>query len=105
RIRNRRRTQRQGLALVGKSVFQRADDPQFETSHKLPSRSERLRAKALLTAKQIAELIGSKPLIVDYWREVGLLNGIRLNDKNEYLYEHPNADTIQQIKRRIKIKK
>ena len=77
----------------------------LSTSHKLPSRSERLRAKGLLTARQIAELIGSKPLLVDYWREVGLLNGIRLNDKNEYLYEHPNADTIQQIKRRTKIKK
>ena len=77
----------------------------LSTSHKLPSRSERLRAKGLLTARQIAELIGSKPLQVDYWREVGLLNGIRLNDKNEYLYEHPNADTIQQIKRRIKMRK
>jgi DNA invertase Pin-like site-specific DNA recombinase len=77
----------------------------LSTSHKLPSRSERLRAKGLLTARQIAELIGSKPLLVDYWREIGLLDGIRLNDKNEYLYEHPNADTIQQIKRRIKLRK
>jgi hypothetical protein len=74
-------------------------------SHKLPSRSERLRAQGLLTPRQIAELTGSKPLLVDYWREVGLLNGIRLNDKNEYLYEHPNADTIQQIKRRTKLRK
>jgi hypothetical protein len=48
----------------------------LSVSHKLPSRSERLRAKGLLTARQIAELIGSKPLLVDYWREVGLLNGI-----------------------------
>jgi len=77
----------------------------LSTSHKLPSRSERLRAKGLLTPSQIAELIGSKPLLVDYWRAVGLLNGIRLNDKNEYLYEHPNANTIQQIKRRIKLRK
>jgi len=77
----------------------------LSTSHKLPSRSERLRAKGLLTARQIAELLGSKPLLVDYWREIGLLNGIRLNDKNQYLYERPNADTIQQIKRRIKLRK
>ena len=77
----------------------------LSSSHKLPSRSERLRAKGLLTARQIAEMIGSKPLQVDYWREVGLLNGIRLNDKNEYLYEHPNEDTIQQIKRRIQLSK
>jgi MerR-like DNA binding protein len=77
----------------------------LSTSHKLPRRSERLRAKGLLTSRQIAELIGSKHLLVDYWRQKGLLNGIRLNDKNEYLYEHPNADTIQQIKRRIKLSK
>jgi hypothetical protein len=77
----------------------------LSTSHKLPSRNQRLRAKGLVPARQIAELIGSKPNLVDYWREVGLLNGIRLNDKNEYLYEHPNADTIQQIKRRIKLRK
>src|SRR5271166_2308554 len=31
---------------------------------------ERLRAKGLLTARQIAELIESKPLLVDYWREM-----------------------------------
>jgi MerR HTH family regulatory protein len=77
----------------------------LRTSHKLRSRSERLRAKGLLTARQIAELIGSKPLQVDYWREVGLLNGIRLNDKNEYLYEPPNVNTIQQINRRMKLRK
>jgi hypothetical protein len=77
----------------------------LSTSYKLLNRSLRLRAKGLLTVRQIADLIGSKPLSVNYWREVGLLNGVRLNDKNEYLYEHPNADTIQQIKRRIKLKK
>jgi hypothetical protein len=98
------------LALLSKSPLRCADDPQFKhqsqiAKPKRASRSERLRAKGLLTARQIAELIGSKPLLVDYWREVGLLNGIRLNDKNEYLYEHPNADAIQQIKRRIKLRK
>ena len=77
----------------------------LSTNHKLPSRSARLRAKGLLTAKQIAELIASKHRLVNYWRQKGLLNGIRLNDKNEYLYEHPNEDTIQQIKRRIKLSK
>ena len=77
----------------------------LRTSHKLPSRTERLRAKGLLNAREIAELIGSKPLLVDYWRQQGLLKGIRLNDKNEYLYERPDADAIQQIKRRIRLKK
>jgi hypothetical protein len=72
--------------------------------HKLPSRTERLRAKGLLTARQIAELIGTKPLLVDYWRQQGLLKGIRLNDKNEYLYQRPDADAVQQIKRLTRLK-
>lgn len=77
----------------------------LRTSHKLPSRTERLRAKGLLNAREIAELVGTKPLLVDYWRQQGLLKGIRLNDKNEYLYERPEPDAIQQIKRRIRVKK
>jgi DNA invertase Pin-like site-specific DNA recombinase len=77
----------------------------LRTSHKLISRTERLRAKGFLNAREIAALVGTKPLLVDYWRQQGLLEGIRLNDKNEYLYERPNADAIKQIKRRTRLKK
>jgi DNA invertase Pin-like site-specific DNA recombinase len=94
-----------GWCSSGNQSFNAQRIHSLRASHKLPSRSARLRAKGLLTARQIAELIGSKPLQVDYWREVGLLNGIRLNDKNEYLYEQPNVDTIQQINRRMKLRK
>ena len=76
----------------------------LRTVHKLPSRSERLRAKGFLNTRQIAQLIDSKPSLVDYWRQQGLLKGIRLNDRNEYLYENPNADVLQQIKRRTRLK-
>jgi len=78
---------------------------QLRTSHKLPSRTERLRAKGLLNAREIAALVGTKPPLIDYWRQQGLLEGIRLNDKNEYLYERPDADAIRQIKRRTRLKK
>jgi predicted RNase H-like HicB family nuclease len=77
----------------------------LRTSHKLISRTERLRAKGLLNAREIAALVGTKPLLVDYWRQQGLLEGIRLNDKNEYLYEPPDADAVKQIKRRTRLKK
>ena len=76
----------------------------LRTGYQLPSRTERLRAKGLLNARQIAELIGTKPLLVDYWRQQGLLRGIRLNDKNEYLYEPPDPHVIQQIKQRTRFK-
>jgi DNA invertase Pin-like site-specific DNA recombinase len=77
---------------------------QLRTSHKLASRTERLRAKGLLNAREIAELIGSKPNLVDHWRYQGLLKGTRLNDKNEYLYERPEPAAIQQIKQRTRLK-
>jgi MerR HTH family regulatory protein len=78
---------------------------QLRINHKLVSRMQRLRAKGLLNAKEIAQLTGTKPLLVDYWRERGLLKGVRLNDKNEYLYERPDANTVRQIKRRSRFKK
>jgi hypothetical protein len=77
---------------------------QLRINHKLVSRMQRLRAKGLLSAKEIGKLTGTKPLLVDYWRQQGLLKGVRLNDKNEYLYERPNRDAVQQIKRRTRCK-
>jgi hypothetical protein len=77
---------------------------QLRTGHKLVSRGERLRAKGFLNAREIAALVGTEPLLVDYWRQEGLLEGIRLNDKNEYLYQPPDANAIQQIKQRTRAK-
>jgi DNA-binding transcriptional MerR regulator len=76
----------------------------LRTTYKLPRRAERLRAKGLLSAREIAGLIGSKPHLVDYWRQQGLLKGSRANDKNEYLYERPEMTAIQQIKQRTRLK-
>jgi len=77
---------------------------QLRTGHKLASRTERLRARGFLNAKDIAALVETKPLLVDYWRQQGLLEGIRLNDKNEYLYQPPDANATQQIKQRTRSK-
>jgi DNA invertase Pin-like site-specific DNA recombinase len=71
-------------------------------AHHLRSRPERLRAKGWLTTQQIAPDIGCKPNLVKYWRQQGLLQGIRLNDKEEYLYEPPQADMVAQIKQRTR---
>ncbi|HXP60902.1 MAG TPA: recombinase family protein [Dongiaceae bacterium] len=71
-------------------------------SHHLRTRPQRLRAKGWLTAKEIAPQIGCKPNLVNYWRQQGLLQGTRLNDKEEYLYEPPRPDMIAQIKQRTR---
>jgi len=66
----------------------------------LATRDARLRARGLLTPQEIGELIESKPNLVDYWREQGLLKGARRNEKNEYYYERPSSEIVQQIKQR-----
>ena len=74
-------------------------------SHGLKSRRERLRELGLLNNREVAQLVGTKPLLVDYWREKGLLKGTRLNEKNEYFYERPDNDTVQAIKQRTRVNK
>lgn len=71
--------------------------------HGLPGREARLRARGLLTPREVADLIGSKPNLVDYWREQGILKGTRRNEKNEYYYERPTTEIVQQIKKRCRL--
>jgi hypothetical protein len=72
-------------------------------SHGLKRRRERLRELGLIEIQEVAQLIGTKPLLVNYWREQGLLKGARLNEKNEYLYQRPDAETIQEIRQRTRV--
>jgi DNA invertase Pin-like site-specific DNA recombinase len=78
------------------------EDVTLRRDHQLRSRPERLRAKGWLTARGIARQIDCKPSLVKYWRQQGLLQGIRLNDKDEYLYEPPKPDIIAQVKQRTR---
>jgi hypothetical protein len=86
-----------GLDLNQRMVCRLAKD------HHLASRDERLRARGLLTPREIADLIESKPNLVDYWREQGLLKGARRNEKNEYYYERPSPELVQHIKQRQRL--
>jgi DNA invertase Pin-like site-specific DNA recombinase len=72
-------------------------------TYKLTSRADRLRAKGMVDAHQVAELLGTKPNLVDYWRQQGVLRGVRLNDKKEYLYERPDAQAVQTIQQRTRL--
>jgi len=70
--------------------------------HSLKSHQQRLQEKGLLGARAIAELLGTKPPLVDYWRQRGLLKGVPLNERNEYVYERPDLEMVKQIKMRIR---
>jgi hypothetical protein len=52
----------------------------------------------------MAEIIGTKPTLVDYTRQQGLLQGVQLNDKHEYMYERPAPEMVKQIQQRLRLR-
>jgi DNA invertase Pin-like site-specific DNA recombinase len=72
-------------------------------SYRLKSRCDRLREQGLLRARDVAPLIDTKPSMVKYWRQCGLLRGVRYNEKDEYLYERPSDAAVQTIKTRSRM--
>lgn len=57
--------------------------------HGLTSRYDRLRKAGMLTADEMAEMLGITPQWVKIWNRHGLLRGHAYNDKNDCLFEHP----------------
>lgn len=75
--------------------------------YKLKSRYDRLREKGLLTLEQMSALLDIGPKCVITWRNHGLLRGYPLNDRDDWLYEHPGgnpprkAQGVKLAKRRL----
>lgn len=65
----------------------------------LKTRLARLQEQGLLTACQVGPMIGSVISRVKYWRQVGVLKGIKFGERNEYLYYQPTPSEVEQIKR------
>ena len=55
----------------------------------LASRYDRLRKAGMLTADEMAVMLGITPQWVKIWNRHGLLRGHAYNDKNDCLFEHP----------------
>ena len=64
----------------------------IQRCYDLRSRYDRLRDKGLLTAAEMAKILGISTDQVKIWRHHDLVRGYVYNDKNEYLYEHPGDD-------------
>ena len=64
----------------------------IQRCYDLRSRYDRLRDKGLLTATEMAKILGISTDQVKIWRHHDLVRGYVYNDKNEYLYEHPGDD-------------
>jgi DNA invertase Pin-like site-specific DNA recombinase len=55
----------------------------------LTARYDRLRKAGMLTAEEMAPILGISPQSVKIWARHGLLCGHTYNDKNDCLFEHP----------------
>ncbi|HEV2224804.1 MAG TPA: recombinase family protein [Candidatus Acidoferrales bacterium] len=75
--------------------------------YQLKPRYDRLREKSLLTLEEISALLDIGPKCVITWRNHGLLRGHPVNDRDDWLYEHPGpnpprkAPGVKLAKRRV----
>jgi DNA invertase Pin-like site-specific DNA recombinase len=69
-------------------------------AYKLKTRYQRLRERGLLTAGEVARIVGGVASRVKDWRHRGVLSGIRCNEKDEHLYPRPSPEVMAEIRRR-----
>ena len=73
----------EGNAFTGRIVAR------IRRRYGLMSRYDRLRKAGMLTADEMAAMLGITPQWVKIWHRHGLLRGHAYNDKNDRLFEHP----------------
>jgi len=64
----------------------------IQRSYELQSRYDRLRKAGMLTAQEMAQMLGVHPQRINIWKRHGLIRGHAYNDKNDCLYEHPGEN-------------
>jgi hypothetical protein len=71
-------------------------------THKLASRTERLRQKGYLRGSEMAKLLGVHWGALPYWRRLGFIRGTAQNLHVGYFYEPPSQQVIEAIQARSK---
>jgi len=69
--------------------------------HKLKSRQQRLQDQGWLTVGGMASVLQCPLTVVHHWQKIGLLTGIRFNDRYDCLYQRPSDDVVAQIRARL----
>lgn len=82
---------RRGMISGEGKPFHLAMVARIRTAHSLKSRYARLRARGLLTEREIAKRLRVKPCTVKVWRRARLLVAHRFDDRGQCLFEHPGA--------------
>jgi hypothetical protein len=58
----------------------------------LKSRSDRLRERRLLTISEMAQACGVSTKTISEWRQKGLIHAQAVNDRTQFLFEHPGPN-------------
>jgi DNA invertase Pin-like site-specific DNA recombinase len=74
-------------------------------TYKLANRYARLRARGLLTQKEMARKLHVLPLTIRVWRRQGLLRAHPYTARNDYLYEPPGPDAPIKGKWKLRARK
>ena len=89
-----------GWRSSGGAVFTFRIVNHLRWTYKLKTRYQRLVEKGLLTAREVAQIIGGVTSRIKDWRHLGVLSGTRYNEKDEHLYPRPSSALIAEIRRR-----
>ncbi len=73
---------------------------QLRRKYGIKGRRERLREQGWLTVHEVAQVIGCYWGRINYWRVAGLIEGVRVNDKDDRLYKPPSDCIIAEIRQR-----
>ncbi len=83
----------QGLTSGDGKPFHRQMVRRLRTDYALRSRYDRLRERGLMTTGELAERLNVCTDTIKRWRRAGLLKAHQCDDKGDYLFEPPDADT------------
>jgi len=82
----------QGLTSGAGKSFNHPMVNRIRVNYHLKTRYHRLRARGMLSLREIAKCLDVRPDTVKIWRRAGLLVAHRYNDKGQCLFEPPGAD-------------
>jgi hypothetical protein len=67
----------------------------------LKSRFDRLRERGLLTISEVAKTCGTSIKTIGHWRQKGLVRAHAVNDRAQFLFEHPGLNPQKKHSRRV----
>jgi hypothetical protein len=100
-------TDAETAAQLNANGHRSGDDKQFtgrivlglRRSHGFPSHHDRLRARGMLTIRELAEQLGVHPTTINAWHRASLIESHKANDKNIRLFDPPTPGDTRLVKR------